>query len=254
MCALHRRLFLLPMILSGIMGSSVWAGEERGEVPGGFRFEVVGPVEVRLSGSSTLNDWSCLGNRIEIVSRFGMDEGDFRRAVDATWSGDLPTPLAFHEIGEMDGPPLKVRIPIDSLQCSRSRMQRDLREAVRYEEHPKISYELEMIRGVDHIEEGGEAVKLAVTGQLTVAGVSRKVEHEVQVTRLEGGAFRAEGRLDLKMTWFDMTPPTALLGLLRAHDAFSVAFNLEARALENRGVQSALMQDEERQGVVMPRL
>ncbi len=90
------------------------------------------------------------------------------------------------------------------------------------------SFDTNAVRETAPDDKDPETLTMAVTGTLTVAGVDRQVEHQVRITRLDDETFRIRGKLDLKMSWFDMEPPTAFLGLLKAHDEFRVEFVFQA--------------------------
>ncbi len=199
------------------------------------RFEVMNPVEVRLAGSSTLHSWDCVGDRLDLSTSMDLARNEFHAAVDAAWDQQLPLPIDFNgqEVingaPQLNGAPIVIKVPIESLECGRSRMKRDLRDTVKYEQYPVIEYELEAIRGTTLSEEDPDTLKMEVTGKLTVAGVSRSVEHHVEITRLGKDSFEVRGDLDLKMDWFDMEPPSAFFGMLKAHNAFQVEFLFQAR-------------------------
>ena len=53
---------------------------------------------------------------------------------------------------------------------------------------------------------------------------------------LEGETLRVEGKAELKMTEYNVEPPTALLGVVRADDDLSVHFKLFA------SIQSSVLQ------------
>ncbi len=203
-------------------------GAELTSQPESVRFDIVPPVEVRLAGTSTLHSWDCLGDRLDLFTRMDLTFDEFRAAIDAAWSEILPASVDFENRDEINGTPLVVEVPIESLECNRSRMRRDLRDAVKFDEYPVIEYTFEGIRESAVSKENEDVLEMAVTGSLKVAGVSRSVDHEVRITRLGQERFRVEGQLDLKMSWFDMDPPTAFLGLLRAHNAFQVEFSFQA--------------------------
>ena len=222
----HSRLMpLATASAAAVFGFSSQPAAQSEEV----RFKVVAPVQVRLAGTSTLHSWDCTGDRLDLSTRIELAHQEFHKAVDVAWADALTLPIEFSDKDGINGSPLMVKVPIESLECNRTRMQRDLRETVKYEQHPVIEYELEAIRESAVSDEDRETVTMAVTGKLTVAGVSRSVEHRVVITRLGRDMFQVRGELDLKMSWFDMEPPTAFLGMLRAHNDFQVEFRFRAR-------------------------
>ena len=104
-------------------------------------------------------------------------------------------------------------------------MDRLIRGALKVEEHPTISYELVDATPADA---EGDGFALQTSGRLTLAGVTNSVEMLVQGVDLGGGTFRYTGSTPLKMTDFDMTPPTAMFGALRTADDVTVHFEIIA--------------------------
>jgi hypothetical protein len=63
-------------------------------------------------------------------------------------------------------------------------------------------------------------------GELTLAGEQREIEMVVVAERLADGRFTLVGSRELKMTDFNITPPSALFGLIKAKDTVEVVFDL----------------------------
>ena len=70
----------------------------------------------------------------------------------------------------------------------------------------------------------------AGVGTITLAGEQRPVTVTAQGQRMDDGLVRIQGRHALRMTDFDIEPPTGLLGLVRAHDDIVVRFDLVVSA------------------------
>ena len=225
----NRTKFLATAAAVALLGS----GQPLKAESEGIRFNVLTPVEVHLTGTSTLHNWDCAGDRLDLATRINLTRDTFETAVAATWEEKLPLPVEFLNNGKINGTPLVAKVPIESLECNRSRMQRDLRETVKFDDHPVIEYELEALRETGFEDRDRDTLKLSVTGKLTVAGVTRPVDHQVAIKRLDHDTFEVRGKLDLKMSWFDMEPPTALFGLLKAHNEFQVTFHFQARIQDN---------------------
>jgi polyisoprenoid-binding protein YceI len=104
-------------------------------------------------------------------------------------------------------------------------MNRDMYEALKASSHPEIGFLLDGVEVVDSNPDGDE-YNLRATGRLSLAGEERQVTLSVRGTNLPDGRLRATGAVDLLMSDFGITPPTALLGLVRARDQITVAFDL----------------------------
>jgi hypothetical protein len=218
-----RSLIIVLAAFGAIAGATSTNGETRETI----RFRVVSPVDVRVAGTSSLHDWECVGDRLDLSAELNLTEEQFERVVEASWAGAVSFPIDFEEKDETGGSPLRVEVPIEALECDRSRMQRDLRRTIRFDEYPIIKYQLKSVSDGAASGNGDSALSLTVTGDLRIAGITREVEHEVEIRQIAGNRFEIRGELALKMNWFDMEPPTALFGLLRAHDDFRVNFHFE---------------------------
>jgi len=80
---------------------------------------------------------------------------------------------------------------------------------------------------VDAQGETGGVTRLRVTGDITLRGVTRRVEVPVDV-RLESDRLTATGTLMIKQTAFGITPVTAGLGTVKVRDEVSVTFTFTA--------------------------
>ena len=126
-------------------------------------------------------------------------------------------------------------VPVRQFDCGKRRMNRDLHNAMASSDHPFIRFELQDARLLE--KRDGETFLLEATGSLEIAGTSRTIKLTVHASELPDGRFQAEGHQELTMSEFGIEPPTAMRGLIRAHDTIEVHFNLIAR----RASQAARM-------------
>jgi len=161
---------------------------------------------VRLDGSSNVADWACRSEAFEATV-----------AVD-TAVARVPAALT-RPVRRVS-----VRIPVRSLKCGNRRMNEDLYRTLRAAEFPDIQYVLAGYRVNPVLTMPG---RFAATtwGDITVAGVTRRVEVPVTADRREGGA-RGMGRVRLRMTDFGVKPPTAFLGAIRTRNEIEVSFEV----------------------------
>jgi len=130
----------------------------------------------------------------------------------------------------MERGPLSVQltIPVQRLDCGRSRMNRDLYEALKSDEFEFIHFEYRDAT----ITSGGGTLEtpylLEVRGQLWVAGVERSVRFEAEGTLMDTGVVRIRGEKKIRMTDYEVDPPVGLLGLVRAQDELTVHFDIQA--------------------------
>ena len=168
-----------------------------------------------------------------------------------------------HDVKARD---VEVIIRTDSFDCGKRRMNHDLREALKADEHEVIGFEyrrmvaFEWVEGSGARDAGVEANVQSVTvadvqddadaeaevqsgargtnqkrsfvmrveGDLTVAGVTRRVEVSLEGVRLDHRLVHAQGKTELVMSDYEIDPPRALLGLIEVRDQLTVHFDLLA--------------------------
>lgn len=120
----------------------------------------------------------------------------------------------------------KLDVPVDDLECGRAKMNHDLQEAMKSDQFPGIQFRLESteVLGEPSWQDGGFPV--AATGQLTVAGVQKRIQTEATAYSLDDGTYRVQGSLPIRMTDYNVTPPRVLRGLIRVRDDITVRFDL----------------------------
>ncbi|MDX1530249.1 MAG: YceI family protein [Rhodothermales bacterium] len=123
----------------------------------------------------------------------------------------------------------EVVVPTRDFDCGRSAMNRDFYDALRADHHPTIRFQLDR---AEVVGEAAGAVRDHAAGTLTLAGATRPVTLDAEGERLADGRVRVRGRHPFAMTAFGVEPPTALLGLVRAHDRVVVRFDLVATEVQ----------------------
>ena len=171
--------------------------------------------EVQIDGTSTVDDFTC---RAATVRGSGALAGGERTLVKkAALADDTDT--------DAD---VRIRVPVATFDCGRRRMNTDLYRALQADAHPFIEYELASAELIDEPRTAAGPYRLRAAGRLTIAGTTRAVEVVLEGERLPDGRVQARGQLPLQMSAFGIEPPTALLGLVRAHDDITVRFRLVA--------------------------
>lgn len=126
---------------------------------------------------------------------------------------------------------LNVRIQVNGFECGRSRMNRDLQQALKADEHPEIIFNFGSAAIDESPVKAGDPFLLDVRGSLTAAGETREIQFEAKGYYLDNDRLRARGSSVIKMSDFKIDPPTALLGLVQADDELRVHFDLTAMRL-----------------------
>jgi hypothetical protein len=117
-------------------------------------------------------------------------------------------------------------------------MERDLYRTARADNHPEMTFRLYTLEFLS--PPSGNAFTVRTVGALGLAGREQVVRVDARVERLPGGLLRLRGRKALRMTDFGIEPPSAMFGLIRAHDDLAVRFDL---VVDPRVIASAVSDD-----------
>lgn len=164
------------------------------------RYALDGASRFRIDGTSTVGRWSC--------------------AADDGMAG------AAEQTAQQVSARLTVRVA--AFDCGVSRMTRDFRNALRAGPHPEISFVLDRAAATTADTRVGVWVPVLAEGRLRLAGTERPVRVRAEGRREASGRVRVRGTHAMRMTDFGVTPPTGLGGAVRARDAVTVVFDLQA--------------------------
>lgn len=115
---------------------------------------------------------------------------------------------------------------VGSFDCQNGKMSRDLRKALREDTNPVVVFTVnDGYARPAKVDETGEFI-LRASGQMNIAGVEKPVDIHLTAVREGFMSFRLTGTHDIKMTDFQIDPPTALLGLIKADENITIEFNL----------------------------
>jgi hypothetical protein len=123
---------------------------------------------------------------------------------------------------------LQVDIRVDGFECGKNKMNRDLRNALKSDNFPEITFLFDSAELIEMPETPNDPFLVDVKGSLTVAGETRDIHFETRAYYLDVDRVRAIGNTTIRMTDFNVEPPTALLGLIQADDELTVKFDLIA--------------------------
>lgn len=123
---------------------------------------------------------------------------------------------------------LQVDIRVDGFECGKNKMNRDLRSALKSDNFPEITFLFDSAELIELPNNPNEPFLVDVKGSLTVAGETRDIHFETRAYYLDLDKVRAIGNTTIRMSDFNVEPPTALLGLIQADDELTVKFDLIA--------------------------
>ncbi|MCI0707981.1 MAG: YceI family protein [Ignavibacteriae bacterium] len=198
------------VILLLVAASSICSAQEQDSVP----YILLQGSKLWLEGSSTINTFSCGTESVVGFGRVSVRGLDRVRT-----QGGEPTSPHTNSI-------IEVSIPVMTLDCGNSSMNDDLREAMKSASFPYIRYRFLEAKPMQTDSELSPSQIFNTLGEITIAGITNRIEIPVKAEALTGGRFRLTGNKAPSMLDFNITPPTAFFGLIKAHDKLVVHFEL----------------------------
>lgn len=171
-------------------------------------FQLLPESTMQITGTSTIHDWECDVEEMNLNTNMG----------DSIKKGVVPTTAEFIRS-------LTLTVPVREIESGKGGMNRKIYGALKEEEHPTIQYRFT----------GGEIVGSDTTsgtftvnanGNLTIAGVTRQVTFPVEGSFSEQGQIRFTGSYGLNMKDYEVDPPSAVFGTIKAGKEVTVTFNV----------------------------
>jgi len=190
-------------------------------LPGRAQIAPKGAIEIEeggklwITGSASVVDYTC---RAEQLSGNGNIENASEPQQNIKGHGAVS---------------IRVSVPVKSLECGKRAMNNDMYEALKADKYPSIHYQLLNATLVDSNRASSKEergwMNIKTTGVLEIAGVQDTTQVFVQGKLLSEDRFRVRGSKGVSMNTYDIKPPTALLGLIKASSELTVNFDVTVR-------------------------
>ena len=119
---------------------------------------------------------------------------------------------------------LEITVPVTSIKSSKgSIMDGKTHGALKYKEFSLISFQLVRVDGIEKTTTG---FKVKATGNLSIAGTKKSISLTVEGKLLSDGSLNFKGSKALKMTDFNISPPTAMMGAMTTGNDVTANFDI----------------------------
>ncbi|UII30489.1 YceI family protein [Fulvivirga ulvae] len=162
-----------------------------------YKLSTVEKLEV--AGTSTLHDWTMPTETAEGTAIMEVDNSTLK---------DISS--------------LTVSMKAETLKSGKSGMDDNAYKALKTKKHPEITFNLKQIKS---IAKKSDYYLVDASGTFTIAGESRTVNVEAKAYTT-ASTVKLVGNKDLKLTDFNIDPPTALLGTVKTGNEITISFNL----------------------------
>lgn len=149
---------------------------------------------MQIDGTSTLHDWSS-------QVKFIRGEGEF------TFNGSQIQDITH----------LKISVAVNSIKSGKSVMDKITYQALKAEQYPEVYYLLQSVKVLPDN-------KLATTGKLTIAGITRVANMELSYQPHSAGKITVTGSLPIRMQDYNIDPPTAMMGTIKTGEQVTLHF------------------------------
>jgi polyisoprenoid-binding protein YceI len=156
-----------------------------------------------IEGTSNVHDWKVEATTIDAQ-------------IDLDAAGLAAPPAAMLK-------KVTLTIPVTALKSEHAKMDDNIRKALKADRNPQIVYVLDKVDAVS--AETKDGFTLRAQGTLNIAGVENAVTAEIAATRMADGTIKATGTVPVKMTAYQVKPPTAMLGAIKCGDEVKVKFD-----------------------------
>ncbi len=178
--------YLIPKIL---FISLLFTGMFYAEAQSNFKLDQKAS-EILIDGTSNIHDWTIEANEFD---------------------GEL---LVYENQNIKS---LSLNVPVKHLESGKNSMNKNTYEALKEEEHPKISFVL------NKVEKDGETYK--ASGKLSIAGHTKSVS--IPISYNENGNNKSiKADYSINMVDYGVEPPTALFGTIKTGKSVTVKVNL----------------------------
>ena len=160
-------------------------------------------MDIRLNGTSSIHDW-------EMKAAKGTSEASF--SIDGAGKVTSFSTMSFS-------------LPATNLKSDHKLMDNNTYKALKTDKNPNISF---VMTSGSITATGGNNYQLNCLGKLTIAGTTK------QTNLLATGkynpadkSFTVTGVKKMKMTDYNVTPPTVMMGAIKTGNDISISYNVK---------------------------
>lgn len=167
-------------------------------------------IDMKLSGTSTLHDWTMNANSFTGEARFGFKSG------------------SENELTSLKS--LTFVLAVVNLSSGEHGLDKNAYKALKMDDFKDIVYKLV---SATVIPEKGNKYLLRTHGNLTIAGVTKEITMEVYCVVSSEGTITCTGSEKLNMTDYQVKPPTFMLGAMKTGADVTLDFTMVYKRLLN---------------------
>lgn len=131
--------------------------------------------------------------------------------------------LALDSLSSVSFKSMTISIPVSEIESGSGGLTKNMHKYLKDDEHPIITFNLTEVTSV---ELDGNNATITADGVINAAGVDQSVVLTVDAVLNEDGSITFSGTQDLLMTSFNIDPPTAVFGTIKASDEIVIHYSV----------------------------
>lgn len=176
------------------------------QLPAQTSYHVSKDSQVKISGTSTLSDWTISGSNVKGELKFNGENNK----TDIIPAGEITM--------------ADVSVEVASIHSERGEpMDNKIYKALKRDEYPVIRFVLHDPVQLKKANQRADSV--VASGAISIAGVTRNISFDMKVS-YERGEWMFTGKKSLKMSDFGIEPPSAMFGQIITGDDIDIGVNL----------------------------
>lgn len=170
------------------------------------KFQSVGGVKLIIEGTSNIHDWD-----------MRSDKGYCSSLFDITKTGTL-NGVSY----------INFTVPAESLKSEHKGMDKNTYKALNTEKYSNISFTASSVTVKPN---GAAGYLLTAKGRLTISGVTKDVVLTANGTMNADKSISYNGAYKIKMTDYNVEPPSIMMGAIKTGEFVTVKFDLLLRSI-----------------------
>ncbi|MGM0745908.1 YceI family protein [Rhodohalobacter sp.] len=167
---------------------------------------IQGQPQMHIDGEANVRSWDAAVEQVEGT----LVMAEVEEMMPENLSADL-----FKE--------MTLTIPVESIQSGSGGLTKNIHKYLNADDHPNITFTL---NEVNEISVEDESAIITASGVVNANGVDSDVTLQVTASMNADGSINFQGEQELLMTSFDIDPPTAIFGTVRARDEMIISYNV----------------------------
>src|SRR5215216_5624819 len=163
-------------------------------------------TSITVSGTSNIHDWNMTSPALICNAQMTYDNTGSESALNVSH--------------------LEFSVAVKTLKSGKEKMDDKTYTALKANTHNTITFKLISATALPYKK---DAFNIQSIGTLTIAGVTRRIDMTVACQIKPDGTIICIGSKKLKMTDYNVEPPTALLGTIRSGNDITISFILDLK-------------------------